>query len=84
MKKFPQTIKNVRVTPEGKKAIDSDPDIQTVIAKVNDALGDTGRTVVRASGTEALIRVMLEGEDTDMIEKLADEIAGAIKDKYGA
>ncbi|MBQ4249431.1 MAG: phosphoglucosamine mutase [Clostridia bacterium] len=84
MKKFPQTIKNVRVTPEGKKAIDSDPDIQTVIAKVNDALGDTGRTVVRASGTEALIRVMLEGEDTDMIEKLANEIAGAIKDKYGA
>ncbi|MBQ3379634.1 MAG: phosphoglucosamine mutase [Clostridia bacterium] len=84
MKKFPQTIKNVRVTPEGKKAIDSDPDIQTVINNVNAELGDSGRTVVRASGTEALIRVMLEGEDIEKIERMAEEIADAIKNKYGA
>jgi phosphoglucosamine mutase len=76
---FPQILVNVVV--ERKTGWNSDPDIQASIKGVEDELGSTGRVLVRASGTESLIRVMLEGQDDAQIKKLASRISKAIKKK---
>ena len=55
---YPQVLKNVRV--KDKEAAQADRDVQAEVQKVSDALGDTGRILVRPSGTEPLIRVMVE------------------------
>ena len=58
----------------------SNPRIKEEIQRVEKKLADTGRVLVRASGTEPKIRVMLEGEDGDLIRKLANRIARAVKE----
>lgn len=70
----PQVLKNVRYT--GKSPLDAAP-VQTAIAEVEQRLGKTGRVLVRASGTEPLIRIMVEGEDKHAIESYAEQIANA-------
>jgi phosphoglucosamine mutase len=76
MPKFPQTLMNVRVT--GRPNLDSQPVLQSV-SDVERQLGNRGRVVVRASGTEPVIRVMVEGEDAAEVESLAGQIAEVIK-----
>lgn len=83
MEKFPQTMINVKVTPEGKASFKNDVDINTAIGKAQSELSDSGRVIVRASGTEDLIRVMLEGADIEEIERLSEDIADVIRNKYG-
>ncbi|KKL89270.1 hypothetical protein LCGC14_1916370 [marine sediment metagenome] len=78
---FPQILENVAV--ENKTGWNADPDIQGAIMDVEDVLGKSGRVLVRASGTEPLIRVMIEGEDDAQIKKLALGIAKVIKRKMG-
>ena len=73
---YPQVLKNVRVTD--KKAAQDDVAVQEAVAKVADALGDTGRILVRESGTEPVVRVMVEAPDHDTCQKYVDEVVDVI------
>ncbi len=73
MKKYPQTLKNVRITK--KINFSEDQDIQEAVKKAEGQLGSRGRVLLRASGTEPLIRVMVEGDDPEETEQLAKDIA---------
>ena len=66
---------------EGKAAYADDGEIKNVIESVEKELGGDGRVLVRLSGTEPKIRVMLEGTDLGVIEKLADKIVDKIKER---
>lgn len=81
---LPQVLKPARI-PEDKKhkALD-DKDILAVIAKYEAKLEGRGRILVRASGTEPMIRVMIEGEDLSEINKMAEHLVELIVSRYGA
>ena len=81
MTSFPQTMINVKVTDEVKKILDSDVDINNIIKEKSDILGESGRVLVRASGTEPLVRVMIEGSNIKEINNMAKEIAAVIESK---
>lgn len=81
MQVYPQVLVNVRVTPEGKAAYADDEAIHSIISEVEQRMGDEGRVLVRLSGTEPLIRVMLEGKDLEQITAYANEIADVVKDR---
>jgi phosphoglucosamine mutase len=74
---FPQVLMNVEV--EKRQDIRSLPEVEKVIRKAEEKLGGSGRVLVRASGTEPKIRVMLEGSDYKVITKLGRDIAKVIK-----
>jgi len=76
----PQRLENVR--HGGGKPLDNDK-VKDAIATAEAKLGTGGRLVVRASGTEPLIRIMAEGDDEKLVDKLVKEIAGAIKSAAG-
>ena len=76
---YPQVLVNIKVTPDGKQRLSTDEAVQGIIADVENRLGDDGRVLVRVSGTEPLIRVMLEGKDQSVIEAYAEEIADVIR-----
>ncbi len=80
---YPQVLKNAKCKNENKDNFSSDDEIQAKIAEVENKIGSTGRVLIRPSGTEPLVRVMLEGDNTDKIEKLADELAKFIEKKLG-
>lgn len=81
MNVLPQTLKNITATPELKAMLNTDEDIKKAIADASNTLGDRGRILVRASGTEPLIRVMLEGENIAEIKKIAKQVAAVIEGK---
>ena len=76
VKMYPQTLKNVRVSD--KTAAQNDPRVKAVVAEVESKLGDEGRVLVRESGTEPVVRVMIEASSKkicdDYTEKIVDEI----------
>ncbi len=76
---YPQVLKNVRVN--SKPDAQNDPDVQAAVAAVADALGDTGRILVRESGTEPVIRVMVEAQSNDICEKYVDQVIDVIRAK---
>ena len=76
---YPQVLKNVRV--KSKPEAQNDPDVQEAVAKVAEMLGDTGRILVRESGTEPVIRVMVEAETESLCEKYVDQVIDVIKSK---
>ena len=76
---YPQVLKNVRV--KSKPEAQNDADVQQAVAKVAEALGDTGRILVRESGTEPVIRVMVEAETESLCEKYVDQVIEVIKAK---
>ena len=76
---YPQVLKNVRV--KSKPEAQNDPDVQAAVKKVADALGDTGRILVRESGTEPVIRVMVEAESNEICEKHVDSVIDVIRAK---
>ena len=73
----PQLLKNVRIRGDA-KAVLADAAVQKVIADAESQLGGTGRILVRKSGTEALIRVMAEGDDSDLVHSAVDRIVEAL------
>lgn len=79
MEVYPQTMINVKVSQFGKARFNSDKEIKHAIAVAEQELGDTGRVLVRVSGTEPLVRVMLEGKDINQIERLARDIADVVR-----
>ncbi len=81
MSRFPQVMINVRITPKVKEMWKNDREITGLIEKHEAALGEAGRILVRESGTEPLIRVMIEGKDFSQINEMAIEIAEKIKSR---
>ena len=76
---YPQVLKNVRV--KSKPEAQQDPDVQKAVADVAEALGDTGRILVRESGTEPVIRVMVEADTGEICEKYVDQVISVIAAK---
>ena len=76
---YPQVLKNVRV--KDKEAAQADCDVQAEVQKVSDALGDTGRILVRPSGTEPLIRVMVEAPTDEICGKYVAQVVEMIEKK---
>lgn len=81
MKDYPQVLKNARVRDELKNRYEEFPDIIKAIKEVEDAYHGSGRVVIRPSGTEALVRVMIEGEDTYKLSQDADKLVKIIEEK---
>lgn len=79
VKIYPQVLKNVRV--KSKPEAQNDADVQAAVQSVADSLGDTGRILVRESGTEPVIRVMAEAETMEECEKYVDSVIAVIKEK---
>lgn len=77
MKKFPQHMINVRA--QGPVDLESKPAIGEAVARVEAELGERGRVLLRPSGTEPLVRVMVEGEDLSQVETLCAELAEQVK-----
>lgn len=83
MDKYPQVLVNVNVTKEGKTSFGEDAEINVLIKKYEEELNGDGRILIRASGTENLIRVMIEGKNTEKISRMANDIADLINKKFG-
>ena len=79
MKSYPQVVVNAKVTNERKATYKDDPVISSAISELEKIFEGNGRVVIRPSGTEPLIRVMIEGDDQAFIEKKAHEIAKLIE-----
>ena len=82
MQKYPQILINIK-TPK-RVDIDADEAIQKAVRAVEEKLGDKGRVLLRASGTEPLIRVMVEGEHADSVKNYAQQLAEDVKKAIGA
>jgi phosphoglucosamine mutase len=82
MKKYPQVLINVKTTKKLNPVTDGA--IQKAVHAVEEKLGDQGRVLLRASGTEPLIRVMVEGEQADLVNNYAQQLAEDVKKAMGA
>jgi len=77
MQKYPQVLINIKT---GRTVdLDNDTALQKAVAAAENKLGDKGRVLLRASGTEPLIRVMVEGESETLVNNLAQELAEDVK-----
>ena len=74
---YPQVLTNVRV--KDKAAARSDADVQAAVDAVTKKLGDTGRILLRESGTEPVLRVMVEAESKQLCQKYVDEVTEIIR-----
>lgn len=82
MKKFPQIMKNVRL--QKKVDLSGNAELEAAVAQVETELGDRGRVLLRPSGTEPVIRVMVEGEDEAQVAELCDRLSGKVSDILAA
>ena len=76
---YPQVLKNVYV--KNKADAQNDPDVQAAVSKVSEELGDEGRILVRESGTEPVIRVMVEAGSDGTCAKYVDQVIDVIREK---
>ena len=81
MERYPQVMINVKISPKWKEKWKNDDVIEEMISANQKILGTTGRILVRESGTEPLIRVMIEGKRFDLINDMAVKIADTIKER---
>ncbi len=75
---YPQVLKNVKVTPGTRDHVAADPTVAAAVAAAEAELAGSGRVLLRPSGTEPLVRVMVEGADAELVEKLATRVAAAV------
>ncbi len=78
---YPQVMVNVPVSQIGKVRCSTDTEIKKAVTNAEKELDGSGRVIVRVSGTEPLIRVMVEGKNEEQIKKLAGEIASVVKER---
>ncbi|MGN0642386.1 MAG: phosphoglucosamine mutase [Huintestinicola sp.] len=81
MERYPQVMINVKIAPKWKESWKNIGEIEEIIESSEKKLGDSGRILVRESGTEPLIRVMIEGRQFDLINTMAVKIADVIREK---
>ena len=81
MKAYPQVLINAKVSSSKKDDFNKDEEVKAAIDELNKEFDGNGRVLIRASGTEPLVRVMIEGEDQEYITKKAREIADLIEKK---
>jgi phosphoglucosamine mutase len=81
MKELPQVLVNVKIPNEMKKIHETDEEVKSLIRSVEEKLEGKGRVLIRPSGTEPLVRIMLEGEDLQEITEAAENIADLIKSR---
>lgn len=79
---YPQALENASVSKDGKEKYSSDPDIVKAIEEAEESLEGKGRVLIRPSGTESLVRVMIEGEHPDEISEMAGKLAKLISNKF--
>ena len=77
---YPQVLINIRVKDKG--AAQADPAVQAAVKAVEERLGDTGRILVRESGTEPLVRVMVEAETEAVCQELAESAAAVLRENW--
>jgi len=80
MARYPQKLVNIRLGTKDPKAVMAAEAISTAVREVEQEMGQSGRVVLRPSGTEPLIRVMLEGSDAAQVERLTDQLAQVVED----
>ena len=81
MRKFPQTMINVPVSATGQQRLSESEKISEVVRDIEAQLNGCGRVILRSSGTEPLIRVTLEGDDLNQVERLAKHLADTVRDE---
>lgn len=79
---FPQVLVNARVKNENKKKYSNDPQIAAAIEEIEKKMEGNGRVLIRPSGTEPLVRVMIEGDDEVVLDQLARGMADLIEEKF--
>lgn len=79
---FPQVLVNAKINNDYKKTYMNDEDVANAIARIEEELAGNGRVLIRPSGTEPLVRVMLEGDDEERLDTLAHELAYLIEEKF--
>ena len=84
MSVFPQVLVNVHLMDnEAKARLTADAEVNEAITRIEAGYGSRGRVLVRPSGTEPLIRVMIEGEDEARVRADAEELAALIRARLG-
>ncbi len=79
---YPQLLLNVKITDDNKGKWDSNEAILAAIREAEETLGSNGRVLVRESGTEPLVRVMIEGKDAELVEKYTNMIADTVRAQF--
>lgn len=79
---YPQVLKNAAIQNENKSKYEEDPEIVAAIAEAEKVMAGEGRVLIRPSGTEPLVRVMIEGSDIDKISSLADRLVTLLEKKF--
>ena len=79
---YPQVLVNARINNDYKKTYAKDPEVEEAIRTAEEKMAGSGRVLIRPSGTEPLVRVMLEGSDAEQIKELAEELAALIERKF--
>ena len=80
---YPQVLKNAKIKNENKKKYLTDPEITSEIKRLEEVMAGEGRVLIRPSGTEPLVRVMIEGKDIEQITKLAENLASLLTKRFG-
>ena len=78
---YPQVLINAKVSSDKKYDYEDDGEIKEAIEKLEEEFAGNGRVLIRPSGTEPLVRVMIEGQDQEYITKKAQELATLIENK---